>query len=169
MRTKLLFLIALSTMLFLGCSVDPLDEPNMTTINDNTERSVKPTPISFKSSGVITVMEDRMCEPYLYLDMNGILVSEAFGKMRVSMTNCTDFRTVHFIKGSYEDGNGDKMFFYSEVSGYDENGNWHLYVFDGGTGRYMNLSGKLKVYDHIELQNEKEGIFIQHAEGILSF
>ena len=85
------------------------------------------------------------------------------------MTNCTDFRTVHFIKGSYEDDNGDKMFFYSEVSGYDENGNWHLYVFDGGTGRYMNLSGKLKVYDHIELQNEKEGIFIQHAEGILSF
>lgn len=156
-------------MLFLGCSVDPLDEPNMTTINDDTERSVKLTPISFKSSGVFTVMKDRMCEPYLYLDMSGILISESFGKMKVSMTNCTDFRTTHFIKGSYQEISGDQMFFYSEVSGYDKNGQWHLYVFDGGTGRYMKLFGKLKVYDHFEMKNEKEGIFIQHAEGFLSF
>ena len=85
------------------------------------------------------------------------------------MTNCTDFRNTHYIKGVHVDGHGDRMFFTSDQSGIDALGRWNLYIYEGGTGRYMNMVGKMKVYDEFEFTDGKEGIYRQHAEGILSY
>ena len=158
MKLKLFFLTVLSAFLFLGCSTDNqedfLDDSSSSKLSeDNIVAKVVERPFKVKGSGTFSFVSfppTEECENLLQYLIEGEGNATHLGRFSVTITYCTDFGNNSFITGTQVAANGDELDFYSVGFGVDEQGQWTDYIYDGGTGRFTNATGELRLYGIVE-------------------
>ena len=154
MKTKLFFLMALSTLLFLGCSTDTQEDLFNDSVNaelsqDNISAKAATRPFKVKGSGTWQVLpEATACEAGLFqVFIEGKGNATHLGLFDVTITACTNFDDSYFFDATLVAANGDELSAISVDWGYTEEGQeWTDYIFDGGTGRFENATGDLRLY-----------------------
>ena len=154
MKLKLFLLSVLSAFLFLGCSTDNQEEflndsSNSRLSEDNVAAKVVTCPFKVKGSGTWQVLpEATACDPGLFqvfIEGNGNATH--LGLFDVTITACTNFDDSYFFDATLVAANGDELSAISVDWGYTEEGQeWTDYIFDGGTGRFENATGDLRLY-----------------------
>lgn len=169
MKTQQLFMLTLSAMVIMGCSKDALDEPviELTDLEMNrsgiNETRVESQNFIITGQGTYVMVKPEFCEDLNQLMMEGTSRHGLLGEFNTFMRKCTDFREQNIIRGRHVMKNGDELLFYSNISGTDRHGNWSLYIYEGGTGKFMNATGEVRMY-HIE----NHGSYKNYGEGRLS-
>ena len=70
-------------------------------------------------------------------------------------------------KGIQIAANGDELNTF--LSDYDPNGEWYEYSYENGTGRFENVSGKIKLYQTMEMIDDLNGVFSNYGEGWIKY
>jgi hypothetical protein len=186
MKAKLFLLMVLSTFLFLGCSTDNqedsfYDSSNSKLSEDNLVAKVVTRPFKVKGSGTFSFVSfpfTEECGSYLQYLIEGQGNATHLGKFTVTITYCTDFVDYHYLSGTQVAANGDELEFYSVGSGVDEQGQWTDYIYDGGTGRFTDAEGTLRLYGVFEPTDfdfsidpplPLAGVYSNHGSGTLTY
>ncbi|NND52295.1 MAG: hypothetical protein HKN54_07805 [Flavobacteriaceae bacterium] len=176
MKTRIIFLTALATMIFLGCSKDSLVDPNedirlleMNQAKINANASKKTTPFHIKGFGELEIVKPTECGFDNQVNMLGESKESQLGSLKTIWRNCTDFKYSNYIKGSHISPNGDELYFYSDESGSDSVGNYYMIYYYGGTGQFTNANGKLKLYYQEKWDTTDKGKYWNEGKGSISF
>ena len=70
--------------------------------------------------------------------------------------------------------NGDKLYFKANSAdgdiGIDENGEYTIYHFEGGTGRFEFSNGEVKLYGSVEIDpSTLNGVYSNYGEGWIKY
>lgn len=187
MKNRFLFLLAIAAMLF-ACSEDNLlndltKSADETTLNsemnkrDNGKAVIKPFKI--KGSGTISYMPNEICGELVPLLVRGQGNATHLGLFNVELTICSNFHPnienrVEIIDGTMIAANGDKLFFTANSAvgdiGIDNNGEYTLYHFERGTGRFEFCIGEVKLYGNVEIDPVTlNGIYSNYGEGWIKY
>lgn len=153
MKLKLIFTMAIGALLIISCSPDNLDDPTIATYDFEMKRpqiDQAPSimqPIHLEGYGKFYLGNRNECPNLRTIMMEGVTTDGMLGDFYTTATKCTDLIAHNFIKGELSSARGAGiLYFYSEESGNDMNGNWYIYVFTGGSGEFTGVTGEVKVY-----------------------
>lgn len=170
MKTKLIPLLTLAMILMSGCSLDS-DETRVDP-GQSVDRMLKTESVSFEflEYGEFETAKPGICSSLERLEMTGFMKSEKLkASFKSVMTLCTDFSTNNKIVGSYINDAGEELFFTETESGTDAVGNWYIYVFYGGTGKFKKAEGKALVYTSMDFTSVSKGEFKSKGSGFLKY
>lgn len=178
---KGIFLALLVSIGFLACNEDPLPDPveesYLTVVSAKANMGKEVTrPLKLRSSGTFSLVESTDCGSLLQYKIEGQGNATHLGNFTVELNLCTNWMGTSFVWGKSIAANGDVQYFHAVGAGSDENGDYTQYEYDGGTGRFEDLTGELKLYyrlfeftsttpDGIPL----EGIFENEGIGTLTY
>ena len=173
MRTFLLLLLFFGALL-MGCSEDPLLDPAEEALLTTTELSAKAgkavtKPFKVRSEGTFVISNGADCAPLVQWDLTGTGHATHLGKFDVTLLWCTNYAETNVITGTHVAANGDLLHFYGTAVGEDENGQWTEYAYDGGTGRFENATGYLKMYNTTTFTSPTTGVYSTSGEGTLTY
>ncbi len=184
MKLKLFLLSVFSAILFLGCSTDNQEEffndsSNSKLSEHNVEAKVVTRPFKVKGSGTFSFISfppTEECGSFLQYLIEGQGNATHLGLFTVTITYCTDFGANHFLTGTQVAANGDELHFYSIGFGQDEQGQWTDYFYDGGTGRFKNVTGDMRLYGVTEFTDfdpvtgiPMAGVYSNYGTGTLTY
>ncbi|WP_445386039.1 hypothetical protein ACT6NV_04340 [Robiginitalea sp. IMCC44478] len=145
---RLIFLLLAMAGLLIGCSPEELDSTLESTtlkagVNEKSTNDVQ-RPFKLRGEGILSLSQDTDdCPGLMQLTVNGSGQASHLGNFQVSLVWCTNFTDTNYASGKQIAANGDELYFYLVDNGVDENGEWALYSYEGGTGRFENLRGEL--------------------------
>lgn len=165
--------MALCAIFFIGCSVDnnldPIDEPTNLELYEKTISKAKARPFKVKGAGTFQIVAPIQCENLTQVLIDGQGNASHLGLFTVLITYCTDFEFNHFITGTMTAANGDELYFYSVGFGEDAEGQWTDYIYDGGTGRFENVTGELTMYGVSVFTSPTSGVYTNYGSGTLTY
>ena len=171
MKTKFTTLIVLA-LVITSCSVESPDEP-LIEIGETEQshiRSADKLNFDFTIWGEFEIVKPQLCDGLEQLKMKGFGKSENLKEEFMSKaTYCTDFSSYDKMIGFYEMLSGDKLFYYSNESGWDAMGKWMIFIFNGGTGKYVKAHGKVKVYSSMDFISATKGLYKSEGQGYLVY
>ena len=174
MRTNILFFITLVSMFFMGCNVENVDDSINSSANLQFNANISKTkvftrPFKVKGSGTFEVVAPSEFQDLIQVLIQGQGNATHLGLFHAEITYCTDFEYNHYLTGKQIAANGDEIYFYSVGFGVDDEGEWTEYIYSGGTGRFENASGELKLYGVSEFTGPTSGVYKNHGSGTLSY
>ncbi len=176
MKARIILTLALMAMIFLGCSknslVDPINETQDLEKNQPnlTSKAATTQPFSIIGNGTLAIVESLECDEGLAnVQMRGKSKIKNLGMVKTLMKNCTDYNNKNFIKGVHTFGNGNQLNFYSDESGIDRNGRFHVIIYYGGTGKFKNAIGKIKLYCTENYVGPLKGTYSNYGKGTLTY
>lgn len=170
MKTIVLSVMALGAMLFMGCSVDPIEDSADLQVNESTTTYRAVTrPFKVRGSGTFEVVAPNSCPGLTQIHIQGSGNATHLGLFTADITYCTDFAAIHQLSGKQIAANGDEVYFYSVGFGVDEQGQFTDYIYEGGTGRFLNATGELRLYGVSEFTTPTTGVYSNHGTGTLTF
>ncbi|NNF35402.1 MAG: hypothetical protein HKN68_14930 [Saprospiraceae bacterium] len=137
-------------------------------------------PYKMKGSGELEYNdpENECGEGYDYVEVMGTGTATHLGKFSLYLDYC------RAVDEDYEDtvpagfhiaANGDLLFTEmgpkdenTPVEGYDEGGFFIYFIYTGGTGRFEEAEGWVKLYFEFD-DNERPTIYSNHGEGELTY
>lgn len=151
MKTLIIFVVAFSAMMFLGCSIDSQIETE-TVAKDISAARPEFHNVVFESQGKLEIVEAVKCKELdlEQVTLKGFSKIQNLGKYEMVASYCTDFKEQRIGNGVLMTERGSKLYFSYQESGFDRLGFYILYQFEGGTKEYENARGELKVYMHEE-------------------
>lgn len=176
-----IFWALLVSIAFVACNEDPMPDPVeealLTEVKAQASNGVAVTrPLKLRSSGTLVIVESTDCGALLQYEIEGQGNSTLLGKFTVHLNLCTDWQGTSFAWGKVVAANGDEQYLYTVGNGSDENGDYTAYVYNGGTGRFEDLTGDLRLYFRLfEFTNVApgglplEGIFENEGLGSLTY
>ena len=177
MKTRSILIIALSAIMFAGCTAEsPLNEPttDLTKNQQDVTMDVRVNqPIEFYGFGDMTLIKPgplNLCEKLTQIDCSGITNENILGRFRTVARVCTDNEKDHLVEGSHIfQFKGDELFFYSNEWGVDDGGQiWMIYEYYNGSGRFEGATGTVTVYETTTWTSSTKGIYTNHGTGTLS-
>lgn len=173
MKSNIFLAMALSAMLNLGCSVDnnlePIDESANLELNESTSLKAVTRPFKVKGSGTLEIVQPTECVDLVQILIQGQGNATHLGLFEVSITYCTDFEFTHNLTGIMTAANGDELYFYSVAFGADDEGEYTDYIYEGGTGRFEDATGELRLYGVTEFTGPTTGVYSNHGIGTLTY
>lgn len=166
MKFKFLSLLFLFSIL-LSCSKETeLVESNQANqiFNPTTER-----PFKLKSHGNFTTVPAVECAPLTQRVLTGTGNATHIGRFDASIIWCTNFADQIYLEGTIIAANGDELYFYSIGFGQGSEGQYGDYIFEGGTGRFVECYGEIRIYTSITNTSETEGTYNNSGEGYLIY
>jgi len=175
MKTKMLIMLALSAMIFLGCSRDALDDPmieaadlEMNLNDENTKMDRMTLAIQMKGYGTMEVVKPFSCMRLDQINMEGVSKELSLGEFKTTITNCTNFLDEDYLKGRHFTATGE-LYFYSEKFHEDKESKWYAIYFDGGTGKFQGAVGEMKIYIDGKWDDALRGTYSYYGDGYLEF
>lgn len=176
MKTRIFIMLALSAMIVMSCSKESLTEDNLIETSDlkMNQQSVdakKPKPHAFKVKGfgTLEIIKESECSGLNQVEMVGQTVESSLGSFKTFARKCTNFNNKNYIKGMHVAGNGDELHFYSEESGENNNSNYNVYIYYGGTGLFEGASGKVQIFSVETYQTALNGTYESSGKGTLTY
>ena len=163
MKFKLtLVLASLLLLTFMGCTEDMISDENRSALVERPWKS--------KASGTFNMVMPSGCDgELLQIDIAGSGKATHLGNFDVNLTNCTNLSTVFMISGYLTAANGDEIYTYNVGQGMDDDGPYLLFMIDGGTGRFEDASGEIRLYEVIEFTSPTGGIFSNRGLGTITY
>ncbi|NND52293.1 MAG: hypothetical protein HKN54_07795 [Flavobacteriaceae bacterium] len=175
MKTRIILTLALSTMIFLGCNRDSLDDPideirqvEMNQANFDSKAVTNTQAFHIKGIGDFEVVKPIECRSNGQINLEGRSKEANLGQFRTIWKNCTDFRESNLIKGMHIQ-KGDELHFYSDRSGKDMNGNYYVIIYTGGTGKFAKAKGMMKLYHRETWITTDKGTYYNEGKGTLRY
>lgn len=173
MKRFILPFLAMAGLVF-GCSPEELDAPLASTAlqSNETELTAKAVHRPFKLSGEGTLnvaANTTACPGLMQLTVNGTGNATHLGKFEVSLVWCTNFTDINYATGTQVAANGDELYFRLAGMGYDADGEWADYVYEGGTGRFENANGELHERIYTTFVDPVNAVYTSTANGWLSY
>jgi hypothetical protein len=177
MKTRNILIIALSAIMFAGCTAESLLNEPTTDLTKNQEELTNEVrvvnPFEFNGFGDMVLIKPgslNLCEKLNQIDCNGITSENILGRFKTVTRICTDNENTHMLEGSHIfQRKGDELFFYSNKWGIDESGQvWMIYEYYAGSGRFEGTTGMVKVYENRIWTTATRGTYSNHGEGTLS-
>lgn len=165
-------MFTICALIFFSCSTDSSEDlNNESQINDDSQTSTNIQVIDFKTTGIgIFEMSDtKSCNVKGEYINRGESTTGALGTLAAQFNMCTDFESFKYFTGSYTTMDGDQFWFTSTQSGVDEDGRWHLYIIEGGTGKFENATGEITIYRTERFNSQEEGEFTDYGKGVINF
>lgn len=159
----------------LACNEDPLPDPLeeslLTTVAAKADMGKAVSrPFKIKGTGTFEIVQSTECGELTQIYLEGQGNATHIGKFTVTITYCTDFGENSRITGTSVAANGDELYFYSFGGGTDEIGEYQDYIFEGGTGRFEDLVGDLRLYVKLfEFTSPTGGIYANEGEGTFTY
>lgn len=166
MKAKL-FLLLLAFGFVLGCSTDPLVDDSQTA--DVTFTSAKERPFKVRGQGTFEMVATTECDTPYQIALMGNGNGTHVGLFSVEITWCTDFDLITYLTGTITAANGDLLYFYSVGFGVDDNGEYGDYIFEGGTGRFDDCYGELRLHTTIVPTSPGFGTYTNFGDGYLIY
>ncbi len=170
MKTKLLVISLFTCFMIFNCSVEEVNtgEFEQDPIDNIQTSKLATHKFSMKESGSIVNVKPQDCDSEGQYVLTGHAVIQNFGEFKTYAIQCTDFGINNYLKGWFDDGNNNILYFYSEKTDQDSNGRYYQYHFIGGTGKFAEVTGEINVYIN-ENFNGSSGVYSKHAEGSIDF
>ena len=168
MKSKFL-LLTISIFAFLfGCSnpAEPVDANLKYELN--TKSSERPFKVKGQGTFVLAT-NNTQCDLPFQINLEGNGNSTHLGLFQTSIYWCTDFAGQEYLSGTITAANGDELYFESVFFGEDENGGFGDYVFEGGTGRFVDSYGELRLYTTTIFETNTSGTYSNYGEGFLQY
>ena len=173
-----LMMAAISATLLVGCTAEnlsdnPLNEQtDLIMDQDNFTAQEGDHSFIFTGSGdlrIINPVAVTYCDNLTQVDCEGKTFSTTYGQFNTIARMCTNWKGTNEIEGKHVFPKGE-LYFYSNESGVDARGRtWHNYIYTGGTGMFMNASGRVKVYEESAFHTAYTGTYTNTGSGTLYF
>lgn len=166
MKLEFLSLLFAVSILFSCSKETELVESNRAnqTFNPTNER-----PFKIRSQGNFTTVPSVECAPLTQRVLTGTGNATHIGRFDTSIIWCTNFSDQIYLVGTITAANGDELNFYSIGFGQGSEGQYGDYIFEGGTGRFANCYGEIRIYTTIVNTNQGEGTYSNYGEGYLIY
>lgn len=125
--------------------------------------------IWIRNSGTITFIPNSPdCDPYIQVLIQGQGNATHLGLFTIEISYCSDgVNPVGPILGVQTAANGDQLLTALVGAGYDEDlGNYMDFIYYGGTGRFVDASGAVRLYGLVDYYNQ---VFELQGSGTLTF
>jgi len=122
-----------------------------------------------ESSGIIEFdFNSEVCEPYIRVLIKGQGNASHLGLFTIEISYCSDGENpTGPILGIQTAANGDQLFTALVGAGFDQDLGFYMdYIYYGGTGRFTNASGEIRLYGIVDYENM---VFNNHGEGTLTY
>ncbi|MBT8287650.1 MAG: hypothetical protein KJO00_06505 [Bacteroidia bacterium] len=166
MKSNFYYLFFVFALLLASCNTDNLEEsPDTLQLS---ERSAD-RPFKVRSAGSFNVVEPDVCAPLAQIILEGSGNGTHIGLFDVYITWCDDFAGTTIQNGIVTAANGDELYFYVTGFGIDDDGEFGEYTFEGGTGRFEDSYGFLKLYNLVEFTGPGVGTYSNQGEGFINY
>ncbi len=171
MKTYFNFTLVLAMLLFVGCSVEPLedsslDERQLTTETTKTQAFV----IQGYGDLLLTpahIVDNPECKDLTLIETQGWSTEATLGHFTTSTRICTDRVGYYKVRGVHSFPSGEELYFES-IDYVDHAGEMQmLLMFNGGTGIFMNATGTVDMNETTDYHSVREGTYVNAGEGIL--
>lgn len=164
MKSKFLLPVLALAFIFAGCSNEPVDQSAETAADRGVER-----PFKVNSAGSFNLVDAGDCAPAFRIIIEGTGNGTHLGNFHVLITECNDFAGTLTQTGVVTAANGDELYFIATNFSADENGPFGEYDFEGGTGRFEDSYGYLKLYLTLNVTGPGTGTYSNEGEGYLVY
>lgn len=170
MKHRLILLLTLFVILF-GCSEDFM-QSDLTTENDidlkKKNGKAVTRPYKVRTEGTISFIENHCGEGIDLEVIRGKGNATHLGLFTLELEYCLD--GISGPAGKQIAANGDELWSYmSEPPGTDEEGFYMVYAIYGGTGRFENATGSVKLYMEFGVDEFGNMTFSNHGIGTLTY
>jgi hypothetical protein len=143
-------------------------EPSMNLKHQAKEAKMVTRPMKLSSSGTIAFTTgSASCEGYILVSIDGTGNGTHLGNFTVTLNYCSDgVNPVGPILGVQTAASGDQLFTALVGADVDEVGYYQDYIYYGGTGRFENATGSIRLYSTIDYANLT---FSNFGEGVINF
>ncbi|NNK69341.1 MAG: hypothetical protein HKO96_02610 [Flavobacteriaceae bacterium] len=165
MKSKLVLSVLALAFIFTGCSDEPVDQSAESTIS---ERGAE-RPFKVRGAGVFNLADSDVCAPLATIIIEGTGNGTHIGNFDVLITECNDLAGTIIQNGIVTAANGDELYFVATNFSADDNGPFGEYDFEGGTGRFEDSYGYLKLYNTLVVTGPGTGTYSNQGEGYLAY
>ncbi len=183
MKTRFLFLVLFSALLFTGCSTeneeDFLIESSSSKLSkENLTTKVVTRPFKFKASGDWFIVESTECNGLIQYTIVGNGNATHMGAIDIEGKICSFPPDLHFLTVKFTAANGDQLTMESVEVFFNEDGLYAGGVFNcvEGTGRFENATGSVMVNEFITITDFDQetglplaGIFANKGNGTVTY
>lgn len=156
--------------LFIGCSEEPpLESSETSNESYSTTQSSQQRPFKLRSHGSFQMVSSSECLPLSQIALTGTGNGTHLGRFDASIIWCTDFGSEFYLTGTLTAANGDEIEFYSVDFGQSSEGQYGDYIFEGGTGRFADCYGEMRIYTTIVNTGQGEGTYSNYGDGYIIY
>ena len=169
----IIFTVFLSTFIIFGCSKDELnesfDEQAVSSSFDEKAGALS-LDFQFKENGKFKSPNSFYCYGGNSIESNGFIDEENVGKFFTTYMECTDASGFAYIEANFTDMEGDKIFFFADKVDIKTKAEMTFEMEAvGGTGKYANVNGLLKITNIKDYKNFGHGSYVNSSIGTLTY
>ncbi len=175
MKAYFNFALVLAMLLFIGCSVEPIEDSTTLEERQLKTETVRNQPFIIQGFGDLFVTPahaayNTECEGYTLIESVGTSTEPTLGHFTTTTRICADrmmYPEYYDVRGVHRFDNGDELYFRS-VEYVDNAGKRQmLLMFDGGTGYFAGAAGTVDMMEEVDYVTPTEGTYTNFGEGWL--
>lgn len=174
MKAYINLTLVVAMLLFVGCSVESLEDSSLEERHLTTE-ATRNQPFVIQGFGDLVVTPahsayNTECEGYTLIEGEGISTEATLGHFTTTTRICADrsqYPEHYDIRGVHTFPSGDELYFrsieYVNIAGKRQ----MLIMFDGGTGIFAGAAGTVDMNEEVDYVSPTEGTYTNSGEGML--
>ncbi|MEL6810706.1 MAG: hypothetical protein AAFP76_05180 [Bacteroidota bacterium] len=171
MRAYIYFVLAITAMFFMSCSVE-YPEDSLIPEGRLMAEPTRNIPFIIRGYGDMTltpphITHNTECDGLTLIETEGVSTEATFGRFTTRTRICTNREDYYMVRGVHHFPDGDELFFHSVQYVETEGHVQHTLVFNKGTGQFAGATGTVILNEEINFHDIMHGTYTFEGEGTL--